>query len=156
MKIRIVSLERGKHAFLQTAEDEYVSRIRRFAQIELIGLEAQRFNKLPDEERRKRETALAIESIGDLRPVIALDERGKQFTSEALAKYLSSAINRGTHQLTFAIGGALGWSSEMQEAATTFLSLSAFTFTSQMARMILAEQIYRAFTIMRGVPYHRG
>ncbi len=88
--------------------------------------------------------------------LVLLDGRGKQMTSEALASWLGKQQDAGTQRLIFAIGPADGWSAEARERANLLLSLGSMTLPHELAAVVLAEQVYRAFTILKGLPYHLG
>jgi 23S rRNA (pseudouridine1915-N3)-methyltransferase len=85
-----------------------------------------------------------------------LDSRGESFSSEALAKWLGSRRDAGQQTIVFAVGPASGWSAGAQRQGQTLLSLGPMTLPHELARLVLAEQIYRAFTILAGHPYHTG
>ncbi|MHB1023020.1 MAG: 23S rRNA (pseudouridine(1915)-N(3))-methyltransferase RlmH [Acidobacteriaceae bacterium] len=87
---------------------------------------------------------------------ILLDSRGKQFSSEQFAAYLGKLQDQGTQQVIFAVGPADGWSEAARQSASLLLSLGPMTLPHELARVVLAEQIYRAFTILSGHPYHSG
>src|SRR6185437_9654021 len=87
---------------------------------------------------------------------VLLDSRGKQMTSEAFAEWLGRRRDNGAQQIVFAIGPADGWSEAARKRATLLLSLGPFTLAHTLARVVLAEQLYRAFTILTGHPYHSG
>lgn len=87
---------------------------------------------------------------------VLLDSRGRQMTSEALADWLGRQRDNGAQQIVFAIGPADGWSEDARKRATLLLSLGSFTLAHALARLVLAEQLYRAFTILTGHPYHLG
>jgi 23S rRNA (pseudouridine1915-N3)-methyltransferase len=91
-------------------------------------------------------------------PVVAvlMDSRGKQMTSEAFAAWLGKQRDEGSQQIVFAIGPASGWSEEARKRANLLLSLGPMTLAHALARLVVAEQIYRAFTILAGHPYHSG
>ena len=97
---------------------------------------------------------LILKNIKPADDVILMDERGKQFSSIELAKVLQDKISYVGKDIVFIIGGAYGFSDAVYERANSKISLSRMTFSHQMVRAIFAEQIYRAFTIMRGEPYH--
>jgi 23S rRNA (pseudouridine1915-N3)-methyltransferase len=99
----------------------------------------------------------AMNSARRTRPLlIVLDSRGKLFSSEEFAAWMGRQRDRGTQQLVFAIGPADGWSAAARERADLLLSFGPMTFPHELARLMLAEQIYRAFTILTGHPYHSG
>jgi 23S rRNA (pseudouridine1915-N3)-methyltransferase len=88
--------------------------------------------------------------------LVALDSRGKQLTSEELAIFIDNHQERGTQELVFAIGPADGWSENALALTQTLLSLGKMTLPHELARVVMLEQIYRAFTILKGHPYHTG
>jgi 23S rRNA (pseudouridine1915-N3)-methyltransferase len=88
--------------------------------------------------------------------VVALDEKGREFSSEALAKAIDGWRNRGVNTLAFIIGGAGGLDSRIRESADVIMSLGKMTWPHALARAMLAEQLYRASAILEGHPYHRG
>ena len=146
MKLRIAWIQqrpgRDKAGATRELTDEYLKRLARFAQVETIevGDEAALFKKL---ERRGNEA------------FIFLDSRGKQFTSEEFSALIGDFKDRGA-QVTFAIGGPDGWSEESLKAANMKISLGKITLPHELARVVLIEQIYRAFTILEKHPYHCG
>jgi len=94
-------------------------------------------------------------SPGRMSPyLVLLDSRGKQMTSEALAAWLGKQQDSGTRRILFAVGPADGWSEEARQRANLLLSLGPMTLAHELAAVVLAEQIYRAFTILKGLPYH--
>ena len=146
MKLRIAWIQqrpgRDKAGATRELTDEYLKRLSHFAQVETIevGDEAALFKKL---ERRGNEA------------FIFMDSRGKQFTSEEFSDLIGDFKDRGA-QVTFAIGGPDGWSEESLKAANMKISLGKITLPHELARVVLIEQIYRAFTILEKHPYHCG
>lgn len=111
---------------------------------------------LSREQIKEKEAALLL---GKLRPtdeVWLLDERGKQYGSVEFASFLEGRMSRGRGDLVFVVGGAYGFAQEVYDRAAGCISLSKMTFSHQMVRTIFAEQLYRAFTIIRGEPYHNA
>jgi len=149
MKIRLISITKRKGASKQASVDEltadYVQRASRYAPVET--------GECPDEEAMLR----TLERPGRTAPVlVALDSRGKQFSSEELADFVRQHQERGTQELIFAIGPADGWSTAALARAQQTLSLGRITLPHELARVVLAEQIYRALTILNHHPYHGG
>lgn len=107
-------------------------------------------------ERRNAESGTLLAKIGDGATVVALDETGKALTSAALAKLLETYRDRGVGDLAFVIGGADGHGAAVNERAALKLALGPMTLPHGLARIVLAEQLYRAVTILSGHPYHRG
>jgi 23S rRNA (pseudouridine1915-N3)-methyltransferase len=149
VKLRIawIQAKPGKDKFpaIQSLTAEYLKRLSRYIPAEPLELpnEASLFKQLDKTSR----TAPVL---------ILLDSRGKQLSSEELAQFLDDHKSRGTQQLLFAVGGADGFSAEARSAASTQLSLGKMTLPHELARVILLEQLYRAFTILKGHPYHTG
>ncbi|MBQ6976553.1 MAG: 23S rRNA (pseudouridine(1915)-N(3))-methyltransferase RlmH [Selenomonadaceae bacterium] len=146
MKINLIVIGKLKEKFLVDGVAEYVKRIKIFSRIVIKEISECR---TVDEEGDKLLAQVPQNSF-----LIALDVAGEALTSEKFAEKISALNLRGISEITFIIGGAFGLSDSVRQAANFKLSLSAMTFTHQMARLILVEQIYRAFKINRGEPYH--
>jgi len=149
MKIRLVSITKRKSGSKQSCVDEltaeYVKRAARYAAVEA--------GECPSEEALLK----SLERPGRTAPVlVALDARGKQMSSEELAEFFRQHMERGTQELVLAIGPADGWSASARARAQTTLSLGRMTLPHELARVVVAEQIYRAFTILNHHPYHGG
>src|SRR3954463_4357612 len=150
MKLRIawIQAKPGKDKSSATASltADYLKRLARYIPVETAELpnEASFFKQLD-------------KSSGRAAPfLVVLDSRGKQLSSEELAKFIDDHQTRGTQQLLFAVGGADGFSADARNAAGFQLSLGKMTLPHELARVILLEQLYRAFTILKGHPYHCG
>ena len=146
MKITLVAVGKLKEKFLIEGVAEYLKRLKPFAKIEIREVAEQ---KSVEEEGKKLLAQVPKENF-----LIVLDVAGEFLTSEDFAKKIADLNLRGVSDITFLIGGAFGLSDEVKNAADFRLSFSKMTFTHQMARLILIEQIYRAFKINRGEPYH--
>ena len=158
MKLRILAVGKLKEEYLRAGAEDYAARIRPYAQLELVEVPG-----LPDPVRAtsaaiiKVQTAEGSALLHRVTPgevLIALDPRGQALTSEGLAEMLAAHESLGS-RLAFAVGGALGLSRDVLSRAVSSLSLSAMTFPHGLARLILLEQLYRAFKINRGEPYHK-
>lgn len=146
MKINLITIGKLKEKFLIEGVSEYLKRIKIYAKIEVKEiLEC----KTVEEEGKKLLAQVPKESF-----VIVLDVGGEELNSEEFAKKLDELTLRGKSNITFIIGGAFGISEEVRNVANFRLSLSKMTFTHQMARFLIVEQIYRAFKINRGENYH--
>lgn len=149
MKLRIVWIGKTKETSIQRLTDEYLKRISLFAQVEGVSV--------------RDETAL-LETCGrsgkaksgTKSTLILMDSRGKEMSSEQFAKFLGDYQDRNPLPLVFAIGGADGFSEVTRLQTQHVLSLGKMTLAHELARVVLLEQVYRAFTIMRGHPYHSG
>lgn len=146
MRIKIVAIGKLKEKFLIDGVNEYLRRIKNFAKIEVSEIAECR---TVEEEGQKILSQILRESF-----LIVLDVAGEMLSSEELAKKIAALNLHGVSDITFVIGGAFGLSEEVKRAANFRLSFSRMTFTHQMARLILTEQIYRAFKINRNEPYH--
>lgn len=158
MHIRILCIGKLKEKYLQAGIAEFTKRIGPYAKLEISELEEERMPENPS----AAEKAKALEREGErlLRQVkagsilILLDVAGKNLSSEELAGHFADLAVQGHSDLTFVIGGAFGVSPALRNAANLRLSFSRMTFTHQMVRLLLVEQIYRAFKINKGEPYH--
>lgn len=157
MRISVISAAKTKEAYIKAGEDEYARRLKSWCKLELSDLGLR--GNLPEEKQRLAEsiglTKLTSKNgISEKSVLIILDERGKKLSSPGLAKLIGQYQQSAETNLIFAIGGPYGWSENIKAEADFMLSLSDLTFTYQFARLILIEQIYRAFTILKGLPYH--
>jgi 23S rRNA (pseudouridine1915-N3)-methyltransferase len=155
MKITIYSLGGSKHKFLLEGEQEYLKRMGRDAKAALIDLGPAKSSGAGGEGAKSAQGKLLLARLKPSEFLIALDENGKSFTSTGFAAFLKDSMNRGISSFTFAVAGPDGWSPAVKERAGLRLSLSPMTFTSQMARLLLVEQLYRALCIIKGKPYHK-
>lgn len=146
MKIKICAIGRLKEKFLVEGVNEFLKRIKPFAKIEVAEIPECR---TIDEEGAKLLSQVLRDSF-----IFVLDVAGETLSSEKFAEKIAALNLHGVSDITFIIGGAFGLSDEVKRAADFRLSISPMTFTHQMARLILVEQIYRAFKIIRGEPYH--
>ena len=158
MKIRIVAVGKLKEKYLREGVAEYAKRLAPFASVELLETREEYMAENPSEAQRQQTLAKEGERLLRLVPersfLIVLDVKGKLLSSEVLAKELASLALQGQSDLTFLIGGAFGLSQAVRERADLRISFSPMTFTHQMVRLLLYEQIYRAFKINRGEKYH--
>jgi len=141
MRIRLIFLGKTRRGEIRALVEDYLARIRRFAQVETIEL---------------RDGSAAAARKLEFEPgatVVLLDAAGKQLSSESFAKWLGELRDRGTRELIFLCGDADGFPEAIRRRATTKISLSSLTFSHELARVMLAEQLYRAFTILAGHPY---
>lgn len=146
MKINLIVVGKLKEKFLVDGVAEYLKRLKKFAKIEV--------REVPECRTVEEEGQKILSLVPKDSWLCVLDVAGMALTSEEFAKKISALNLNGISNLTFAIGGAFGLSEELRQAASFRLSLSEMTFTHQMARLILVEQIYRAFKINRNEPYH--
>ena len=146
MKITILAIGKLKERYLIEAVEEYLKRLKPYATVEIVELQECR---TIEEEGEKLISRLPKDSW-----ICVLDVFGEVMSSEQFAQTMSNLALNGQSKLVFVIGGAFGISDKIRKVANLRLSLSKMTFTHQMTRLILIEQIYRAFKINRGEPYH--
>lgn len=158
MKITIVCAGRLKEKYLTAGVQEFLKRLQPLAQVEIREIHEEKMPDNPSEAVRAQVLAREGERLLKLVPeqayLFVLDVSGKMLSSEELAASISELGLQGKSHLAFLIGGAFGLSPEVRQAADFRLSFSKMTFTHQMVRLLLAEQIYRAFKISRGEKYH--
>lgn len=147
MKIKIAWIGKTKEAAITALTEEYLKRIARYAAVEAVIVrdEADLLAKFG-----------ASSKGGVKSTLILMDSRGKEYSSEQFAKFLGDYQERNPLPLVFAIGGADGFSAEGRGAAYSTISLGKMTLAHELARVVLLEQVYRAFTILKGHPYHSG
>jgi 23S rRNA (pseudouridine1915-N3)-methyltransferase len=159
MQIRIIAVGKIKEPFLQDGIAEYEKRLRPYAKLQIIEVpeEKRPASATPPVERAAmaKEGERILGAVPEGSYVIALDVRGEDWSSTSLAEAFSRWELAGKNQITFIIGGDLGLAPAVLSRCSLKLSLSRMTFTHPMARFILIEQIYRAFRIIRGEPYHK-
>ena len=153
MKIRIAWVGKTKESAIQSLTDEYLKRISRFAPVE--GISVRDEAGLLELSGRIAAKSGASRK-GEKSTLLLMDSRGKDMTSEQFADFLRDYRDRNPLPLLFAIGGPDGFSNAARSAAQLTISLGKMTFPHELARVVLLEQIYRAFTILQGHPYHSG
>jgi 23S rRNA (pseudouridine1915-N3)-methyltransferase len=146
VKLKIAWIGKTKEPAIHSLTAEYLKRLSRYAPIESLEL-ASEGALLKQLEKSAGRTAPLL---------VLLDFRGKQLSSEELAEFLDHHQTRGTQTLLFAIGPADGFTDSARKAASICLSLGKMTLAHELARVVLLEQLYRAFTILKGHPYHSG
>jgi 23S rRNA (pseudouridine1915-N3)-methyltransferase len=151
LKLTVLSVGKDRSGLFAPGVAEYVKRLGHVAKVQLVELPESRAQ---GPKAREDEGRAIVSRLSPREVLVALDERGKALTSEQLAAWLGRALAQG-QDLSFAIGGDEGLSDEVRARAGLVLSLSAMTLPHRLARLVLVEQLYRAFTIVRGEPYHR-
>ncbi|HGL0086156.1 TPA: 23S rRNA (pseudouridine(1915)-N(3))-methyltransferase RlmH [Streptococcus pneumoniae] len=159
MKIKVVTVGKLKEKYLKDGIAEYSKRISRFAKFEMIELSDEKTpDKASESENQKIleiEGQRILSKIADRDFVIVLAIEGKTFFSEEFSKQLEETSIKGFSTLTFIIGGSLGLSSSVKNRANLSVSFGRLTLPHQLMRLVFVEQIYRAFTIQQGFPYHK-
>ncbi len=152
MKLRLVCVGKISEAYLRTGIDDFAGRIGRYLPLTTVELREEKGGD--PRTLREREAERILEKLPAAAFVIALDERGESLNSEGFASLLERHMLHGTPELVLVIGGPYGLGEAVKRRADLLLSLSAMTFTHQMVRLFLLEQLYRGFTILRREPYH--
>lgn len=155
MTIKLLAIGKTDSKPLQSLISEYEKRLKHYIkfEIELIP-DIKNVKNLSEAQQKEKEGELILKKLVPTDVLILLDENGKHLSSVGFSEYLQKKMNAGIKQLVLVIGGPYGFSDEVYTAAQGKISLSKMTFSHQMVRLFVTEQIYRAFTILRNEPYH--
>lgn len=155
MKITLLTVGKTDKDWVKQGMDIYMSRLKHYIPFSVVEIpELKNVSSLTRDQIKIREGELVLKNIRPTDDLILLDERGKEYTSVELAKVIQDKISYVGKDIVFVIGGAYGFSDAVYCRANSKISLSRMTFSHQMVRAIFVEQIYRAFTIIKGEPYH--
>jgi 23S rRNA (pseudouridine1915-N3)-methyltransferase len=155
MNIKLLAIGKTDNKALQTLIDDYTKRLSFYIKFDLdIIPDIKNVKNLSEKQQKEKEGELILSKIGPTDHLILLDENGKEFSSVGFADELQKKMNAGIKTLVFVIGGPYGFSDEVYKQAKGKISLSRMTFSHQMVRLFIIEQIYRGFTILRNEPYH--
>jgi 23S rRNA (pseudouridine1915-N3)-methyltransferase len=155
MTIKLLAIGKTDNKELQKLIEDYQKRLGFYIKFEFeIIPDLKNSKNLSEEQQKQKEGDLILGKLNAIDVLILLDEKGKQMDSVSFSNYLQKHMNSGIKQLVFVIGGPYGFSKEVYNKAQGKLSLSKMTFSHQMVRLFVVEQLYRAFTILRNEPYH--
>lgn len=155
MNIRLLTIGKTDNKALQTLIDDYTKRLSFYVKFDLeIILDIKNVKNLSEAQQKEKEGELILSKITTTDHLILLDENGKTFSSVGFSDFLQKKMNAGIKTLVFVIGGPYGFSETVYQKAQGKVSLSEMTFSHQMVRLFVIEQIYRGFTILRNEPYH--
>lgn len=154
MKITLIVLGKTTSKEVKSVCEEYHKRVNRYMKFEEHVLDNSSIRLNEPDKIKEREGELILRKLAPTDYLILLDEKGKEFTSESYAAYIENLMLQSHKNICFVIGGAYGFSSDVYARANTKISLSKMTFSHQIIRILFAEQLYRAFTIIRKEPYH--
>ena len=155
MNIRLLTIGKTDNKALQTLIDDYTKRLSFYVKFDLeIIPDIKNVKNLSEAQQKEKEGELILSKITPTDHLIVLDENGKTFSSVGFSDFLQKKMNAGTKTLVFVIGGPYGFSETVYQKAQGKVSLSVMTFSHQMVRLFVIEQIYRGFTILRNEPYH--
>jgi 23S rRNA (pseudouridine1915-N3)-methyltransferase len=155
MTIKLLAIGKTDSKPLQQLISEYEKRLKHYVKFELeIIADIKNAKNLSETQQKEKEGELILKKVHSSDILILLDENGNQLTSVDFSTYLQKKMNSGIKQLVFVIGGPYGFSSIVYQKAQGKVSLSKMTFSHQMVRLFVVEQLYRAFTILKNEPYH--
>ena len=155
MNIKILTIGKTDNKNLQALMDEYTKRLGFYIKFDLeIIPDIKNVKNLSEAQQKEKEGELILSKITATDHLILLDENGKTFSSVGFSEFLQKKMNAGIKTLVFVIGGPYGFSETVYKQAVGKVSLSEMTFSHQMVRLFVIEQIYRGFTILRNEPYH--
>lgn len=155
MTIRLLAIGKTDNKALQQLIAEYENRLKHYIKFELeIIPDIKNAKNLSEAQQKEKEGELILKKLNTTDVLILLDENGKQYSSIDFSNYLQKKMNSGIKQLVFVIGGPYGFSNSVYQKAQGKISLSKMTFSHQMVRLFVVEQVYRGFTILKNEPYH--
>ena len=155
MQIKLIFTGKTENIYLKNELSEYFKRINHYISLEIKEINnLKNTGKLTSDIQKIKEGELILKLISGKDYLILLDEKGKEFSSQGFSKFIENKLSSGQKNIFFVIGGAYGFSEDVCKRADLKISLSKFTFPHQLVRVIFLEQLYRAFTIMKGEKYH--
>jgi len=155
MKIKLLAIGKTDDKSLQTLIQNYEKRLKHYVKFEICILpDIKNSKNLSHGQQKEKEGEMILKEVRPTDQLILLDEKGREFRSIEFSQFLQKKMNSGIKQLILVIGGPYGFSDKVYEKASSKLSLSKMTFSHQMIRLFVVEQIYRAFTILKNEPYH--
>ena len=155
MKITLLTIGKTEDKYLIEGIDIYLKRLKHYIPFKIIEIpELKNTKNLSRDQQKIKEAELIFKNIQSTDYIILLDENGKELTSKNFSVYLNKKMVGGQQHLVFIIGGPYGFSEEVYTRSNDKLSFSQMTFSHQMIRLFFTEQLYRAFTILKGEPYH--
>jgi 23S rRNA (pseudouridine1915-N3)-methyltransferase len=155
MKITLLVVGKTEDKYLIEGIEKYLNRLKHYIGFNLLVIpEIKNTKNLSESQQKSKEAELIHKQISNLDTVILMDEKGKKYTSIAFSNYLNKQMIGSVQHLVFVIGGPYGFDESIYKRANGSMSLSDMTFSHQMVRLFFVEQLYRAFSILKGEPYH--
>lgn len=155
MKITLLTIGKTEDSYLKDGIDKYLSRLKHYIKFEITEIpELKNTKALSQEQQKVKEAELIFKNTATTDHIILLDERGSELNSVQFSAILNKKMIASVQNLVFIIGGPYGFDDSVYKRANDKLSLSRMTFSHQMVRLFFVEQVYRAFTILKGEPYH--
>jgi len=156
VKIKVISVGKTKESWIKEGISHYQKLLKRYAELQLIEVKEERITRCRDtEDILDAEAQRILKNLDTSSLSVALYHKGEKLSSEEFAGWLGEKLSLGRGEFTFVVGGALGLARRVRRSCSFRLSLSAMTFTHEMSLVILLEQIYRAFSILKGTDYHK-
>jgi len=157
MKITLIIVGKTEDAYLKEGIDKYLKRLKHYNKVDIIEIaELKNTKALTPEQQKAKEAELILKRLMATDHVILLDEQGTLLSSTQFAAYIDKKAVSSVSNLVFVVGGPYGFDESVYQRANDKLSLSKMTFSHQMVRLFFVEQLYRAFTIIKGEPYHHS
>ena len=155
MKITLLVVGKTEDKYLLEGMEKYLSRLKHYISFNLVVLpELKNTKSLTEAQQKSKEAELILKQLSNPDLVVLLDEKGKKYTSVSFSNYLNKQMIGSVQHLIFVIGGPYGFDESIYKRANGSISLSEMTFSHQMVRLFFVEQLYRAFSILKGEPYH--
>lgn len=154
MKFVFLNLNTAKEKWADQAQELYLEKINHFIKFEITNLKTDNLSRSQKEVRLQKEAETILKFLKEDDYLVLFDERGKSFNSIEFSKQINSILNTGKKRVVFLIGGAFGVSEEIKSRAQLKVSFSSMVFNHLVAEVVALEQIYRAFTIIKNLPYH--
>ncbi len=155
MKLTVICMGKTRERFIQEGLEKYVRYVKHYADLEIKELKEEKIQDLKDAPSiRKKEAEKIFKAVSTGAYTVSLDERGEEFTSHEFAEFLNRTLESGVREIIFVLGGAMGLDEQVTARTNKVIALSRWTLTHEMARLVLLEQLYRAFTIIKGKTYH--
>jgi len=155
MKIQVICVGKTQQAELKSWLPDYCKRLTRFTSLDWHEIPDLKNRKnIPEKQQKTDEGKLILGAISSSDTLVIFDEKGSTYTSKGFSQFIQKKMNAGTKKLVFVIGGPYGFSAQVYDRAQGKIALSHMTFSHQMVRIFVAEQLYRAFSILNNQPYH--
>jgi len=155
MKIKLLAIGKTDDKNLQNLIETYQNRLKHYIKFEIVIIQdIKNVKNLSENQQKEKEGELILKQLQPTDQLVLLDEKGKEFRSVEFAKFLQKKMNSGIKQLVLVIGGPYGFSDTVYKKSNGKIALSKMTFSHQMIRLFVVEQLYRGFTILKNEPYH--
>lgn len=157
MKVHLICIGKTDETYLATGIEKYVSRLKHYVNFRITAIpDLKNAKHLTEAEQRQKEAVLIEKLLLPNDYLVLLDENGRELSSVGFAEFVEKSVNQGVQQMVFVVGGPYGIDVSLKNRCQKQISLSKMTFSHQMVRLFFVEQLYRAFTIQRGEPYHHA